>query len=178
MDGAPTEEPRPDANNARSQRPAPEGNWRVSCSCLLCWGTRGFPQMFQHVPRSSILRGCINFPCRQVNAVWGRYPTACTMYVKKKVGVCWGLVDKISPAFELRNSGVPAVVRSSQLSCTPQRGPKFDRGGVWPPDGARLAIRRQLSRQSPVAFFACTSWAVSSLYLPRTASSPVAYLRV
>jgi hypothetical protein len=27
----------------------------------------------------------------------------------KKLGGCWGLVDKISPAFELRNSGVPAV---------------------------------------------------------------------
>jgi hypothetical protein len=35
---------------------------------------------------------------------------------KKKLGVYWGLVDKISPAFELRNSGVPAVViRSFQL---------------------------------------------------------------
>jgi hypothetical protein len=34
---------------------------------------------------------------------------------KKRRGV-WGLVDKISPAFELRNSGVPAVVRSFQLS--------------------------------------------------------------
>jgi hypothetical protein len=30
----------------------------------------------------------------------------------KKLGVCWGLVDKISPAFELRNPGVPAVLRS------------------------------------------------------------------
>jgi hypothetical protein len=38
------------------------------------------------------------------------------MYIKK-LGICWGLVDKISPAFELRNSGVPAVVRSFQLSC-------------------------------------------------------------
>jgi hypothetical protein len=28
---------------------------------------------------------------------------------KKKLGVRWGLVDKISPAFELRNSGAPAV---------------------------------------------------------------------
>jgi hypothetical protein len=37
---------------------------------------------------------------------------------KKKLGVCWGLVDKISPAFELSNSGVPAVVRSFQLSST------------------------------------------------------------
>ena len=61
------------------------------------------------LPRSSILCGCINIPGRQVmhNAVWGRYPIACTMYVTKKLGVCWGLVDKISPAFELRNSGVP-----------------------------------------------------------------------
>jgi hypothetical protein len=38
---------------------------------------------------------------------------------KKKLGVYWGLVDKISPAFEqLRNSGVSvsAVARSFQLS--------------------------------------------------------------
>jgi hypothetical protein len=96
---------------------------------------------------------------------------------KKKLGVCWGLVDKISPAFELRNSGVPAVARSSQLSYTPQRGPKFNRGGVWPPDGARLAIRRQLSRQSPAAFFACASWAVPSLYLPKTAFATLANLQ-
>ena len=75
------------------------------------------------LPRSSILCGCINFPCRQVNAVWGRYPTACTMYITKKLGVCWGLVDKISPAFELRNSGVPAVVRSFQLSASTLRRP-------------------------------------------------------
>ena len=34
-----------------------------------------------------------------------------------------GLVDKISPAFELRNSGVPAVARSSQLSASALRRP-------------------------------------------------------
>ena len=35
---------------------------------------------------------------------------------KKKFGVYWWLVDKISPAFEFRNLGVPAVVlRSFQL---------------------------------------------------------------
>jgi hypothetical protein len=47
------------------------------------------------------------------------------MYVQqKKLGViCWGLVDKISPAFELRNSGVPAVVRSFQLSLSTLRRP-------------------------------------------------------
>jgi hypothetical protein len=35
LEGAPTEEPRSDASNARSQRPATRAiNWRVSCSCL------------------------------------------------------------------------------------------------------------------------------------------------
>jgi hypothetical protein len=92
VDGAPTEEPRPDANNARRQRPAPEGNWRVPCSCLLCWNTRGCPQTFQHVPRSSVLCRCINkFLYRQANAVWGRYPTAC-MYARGSRGVFVGLV--------------------------------------------------------------------------------------
>jgi hypothetical protein len=92
VDGAPTEEPRPDANNARRQRPATEGNWRVPCSCLLCWNARGCPQTFQHVPRSSILCGCINkFLCRQVNAVWGRCLTAC-MYARGSRGVFVGLV--------------------------------------------------------------------------------------
>jgi hypothetical protein len=64
---------------------------------------------FALLPRSSILCGCIDVPGRQVNAVWGRYPTACAMYVKKSLECIGGLVDKISPAFELRNSGVPAV---------------------------------------------------------------------
>jgi hypothetical protein len=36
--------------------------------------------------------------------------------VLKKTWSVLGLVDKISPAFELRNSGVSAVVRSFQLS--------------------------------------------------------------
>ena len=89
----------------------------VSRVLACCVGTPVVSHRCFTLPRSSILCGCINFPCRQVNAVWGRYPTACTMYITKKLGVCWGLVDKISPAFELRNSGVPAVVRSSQLSC-------------------------------------------------------------
>jgi hypothetical protein len=43
VDGAPTEEPRPDANNARSQRPAPEGNWRVSCSLPVMLERPWFP---------------------------------------------------------------------------------------------------------------------------------------
>jgi hypothetical protein len=53
---------------------------------------RGCPQAFQHVPRSSILCGCINkFLYRQANAVWGRYPTACT-YARGSRGVLVGLV--------------------------------------------------------------------------------------
>jgi hypothetical protein len=106
VDGAPTEEPRPDARNARAI-----GVSRVPCSCL-CVETPVVTHRCFALPRSSILCGCINFPGKQVFAVWGRYPTACcTVYVKKKLEVYWGLVDKTSPAFEVRNSGVPAVVR-------------------------------------------------------------------
>jgi hypothetical protein len=43
----------------------------------------------------------------------------CDVCKKKERGVYWGLVDKIFPAFELRNSGVSAVVRSFQLSIAP-----------------------------------------------------------
>jgi hypothetical protein len=59
-------------------------------ACVL--NTRGFPQVLYcfTLPRSSILCGCINFPCRQVNAVWGRYPTACTMYKKRRSVECIG----------------------------------------------------------------------------------------
>jgi hypothetical protein len=82
------------------------------------------------LPRSSILYGCIDVPGRQVNAVWGRYPTACAVFSFFLLffflflsGVYWGLVDKISPAFELRNSGVPAVVRSFHLPTSTLRRP-------------------------------------------------------
>jgi hypothetical protein len=91
VDGSPTEEPRPDANNARSQRPAPEGHGVPACALACYVGTPvvAHRHLFQHVPWSSILCGCINkFLYRQANAVWGRYPTACTMYVTKKLGVC------------------------------------------------------------------------------------------
>jgi hypothetical protein len=55
-----------------------KGNWRVSCSCLYVETPVVAHRCFA-LPRSSILCGCINFPGRQVNAVWGRYPTACTI---------------------------------------------------------------------------------------------------
>jgi hypothetical protein len=94
-----------------------KGNWRVPCSCL-CVETPVVAHRCFTLPRSSILCGCINVPGRQVNAVWGRCPTACTMYEKKKLGVCWRLgcasrlrVEELGCAFELRNSGVPLRLR-------------------------------------------------------------------
>jgi hypothetical protein len=64
-------------------------------ACVL--NTRGCPQVFCTAPRSSILCGCINVPGRQVNAVWGRYPTACTMYVKKGLECVGGSSAKSLP---------------------------------------------------------------------------------
>jgi hypothetical protein len=86
------------------------GTGPKTCFCL-CVKHPWLPTGVLHCPGhpSSILCGCINFTGKQVNAAWGRCPTACTIYA--------GLVDKISPAFELRNSGVPVVARSFQLSC-------------------------------------------------------------
>jgi hypothetical protein len=63
-----------------------KGNWRVPCSCLCV--KHPWPVVAHRcftLPRSSILCGCINIPDRQVNAVWGRYPTACAMYVKRSL---------------------------------------------------------------------------------------------
>jgi hypothetical protein len=109
VEGAPTEELRPDASNARSQRPATRATGaRVSCSCL-CVETPVVAHRPFTLPRSSILCGCI------VNAVWGRCPTACAMYANKSLRFIGELVDKTSPAFELRNSGVPAAARSFLL---------------------------------------------------------------
>jgi hypothetical protein len=91
--GAPTEEPRPDASNARSEESTTghKGNWRASCSCLCVehpWPVVSHRRFT--LPRSSILCGCINIPGRQVNAVWGRYPAVCAMYVEKKAGSLLG----------------------------------------------------------------------------------------
>jgi hypothetical protein len=53
------------------------------------------------LPRSSILCGCINFPGKQVNAVWGRYPTACAMYAKKSLECIGGSSTKSLPPSSL-----------------------------------------------------------------------------
>jgi hypothetical protein len=90
-------------------------------------------------------------------------PHACAMYVTKKLGVCWGLVDKISPAFELRNSGVSAVARPFQLPASALRRPIKS-----------ASISSQAGHRVPLAYapLCCSSWAVSGLYLPKAASSP------
>jgi hypothetical protein len=85
------------------------------------------------------------------------------MYVEKKLGVCWGLFDKISPAFELRNSGVPAVARSFQLSIY-----------------HRLDVKRASSSVPGMSAGHCVPLTclcvapISSLYLSKTALSALA----
>jgi hypothetical protein len=115
VDGAPTEEPRPDSNNARRQRPAPEGNSRVPCSCL-CVKHPWFPtggRCFT-LPRPVIHPVRVHkFPLQASQCGMGSIPyRMCNVCTKKKLGVCWGLVDKISPAFELRVEKLGCVTRS------------------------------------------------------------------
>jgi hypothetical protein len=169
VEGAPTEEPRPDASNARRQRPATRATGvsrALACVLKHPW----LPTGVLHCPgHRSILCGCIDVPGRQANAVWGGHPTACTIYVKN-LGVYWGLVDKISPAFELRNSGVPAVVRSFQLSLSTLR---------ISGSADQLSPRLRWSSRSPRTTdmpLCCSSWAVPSLYLPKTALAALASL--
>jgi hypothetical protein len=97
------------------------------------------------LPRSSILCGCINIPGRQVNAVWGRCPTACTMYIKReKAWSVLGLVDKISPAFEF-SVGLALLNRISQRRCNASRREAGEgRGGLSGQTG------RQSPRPTPV----------------------------
>ena len=49
VEGAPTEEPRPDANNARRQRPATRATG-TSRALVCVLNTRGFPQVFYTAP--------------------------------------------------------------------------------------------------------------------------------
>jgi hypothetical protein len=108
------EEPRPDASNARRQRPATReiGVFRA-LACVL--NTRGCPQVFctgAPIIHTLCAGGCINVPGRQVNAVcWGRYPTACAMCVKTKLEFIGELADKISPA----------LLRVDKLGCASSR---------------------------------------------------------
>jgi hypothetical protein len=83
---------------------------------------------------------------------------------KRELGVCWGLVGKISPgspAFELRNSGVAACRQSSEhpsYLVHPKEVPSSIEEvsgrqmgpGCWPSEDSSPET---VSRQSPVAFF-------------------------
>jgi hypothetical protein len=110
----------------------------VSCSCL---GVKhpGFPTAHRcfTLPRSSILCGCINIPCRQVNAVWGRCPTACTMYVKS-----WSVLGA-------RRQNLSRL-RVEKLGCTGSRDACLSRtcGSSYP--GSIYPLRSEFaSRPSP-----------------------------
>ena len=83
----------------------------VSRVLACCVGTPVVSHRCFTLPRSSILCGCINFPCRQVNAVWGRYPTACTVYVTKKT---WS----VSPGARRQNL---SRLRVEKLGCAGSR---------------------------------------------------------
>jgi hypothetical protein len=96
------------AEARRKQREEPttrhKGNWRVPWSCL-CVETPVVAdgrRVFCTAPGINPVRVHKYIPGRQANAVWGRCPTACAMYV---IEVYWGLVDKISPAFEFEKLG-------------------------------------------------------------------------
>ena len=129
--------------------------------------------------RSSILCGCINIPDRQVNAAWGRCPAACVICVKKKAWSLLGARRQNLSRLRVEKLGcassrqiIPAILYTPKRSQV--QSIEEVPGRQW---GQRLAIRRQLSRQSPATFFACTSWAVSSLYLPKTAFAALANLQ-
>jgi hypothetical protein len=79
VEGAPTEEPRPDASNARRQRPATRATG-VSRDFACVLNIRGCTQVFYAAPVIHPVRVHKYIPGRQVNAVWGRYPTACAVY--------------------------------------------------------------------------------------------------
>jgi hypothetical protein len=70
VEGAPTEEPRPDASNARRQRPATRATG-VSRAFACVLNTRGCPGVL-HAPVIHPVRVHKYIPGRQVNAVWGR----------------------------------------------------------------------------------------------------------
>jgi hypothetical protein len=71
ISGPVVEGARPDASNARSQRPATRATGvSRTLACVLKHPWWVLAHRCFTLPRSSILCGCINIPGRQVNAVW------------------------------------------------------------------------------------------------------------
>jgi hypothetical protein len=96
VDGAPTEEPRPDASNARRQRPATKGNWRVPCSCM-CVKHPWLPTGVLHCPGHP---SCAGAYISLANKLM-RYGVDTLPHVrcikKKKRGVYWSSSTKALP---------------------------------------------------------------------------------
>jgi hypothetical protein len=139
VEGAPTEEPRPDASNAKIQRPATRATTGVSRAlACMCVETPVVAHRRFTPPRSSSIL-CLwvrvhkYIPGRQVNAVWGRYPAVCRMCdVCKTIWSSLGARRQKKSAFESRKPCVPVVTKSFQ---GPQ--PSSDKEGVAAEQGPR-----------------------------------------
>jgi hypothetical protein len=111
LEGAPTtEEPRPDASNAGRQRPATRAigvSRALACVLKHPWLSTG---VCFTLPRSSILCGCINFPDKQVNAVWGRCPNRMCNICEKSLDFIGALRQNLS---RLRVEKLGCVCRQS-----------------------------------------------------------------
>jgi hypothetical protein len=112
---------------------------------------------------------------------WGRYPTAYRMHgvcVLKKAWSALGLVDKTSPAFELRNSGVPAAGSRRQVtghprsqipaaSCQPLSASTSTANCQLPMESIKSAsISSQEPSRSPLATgmpLCCSSWVLGGI---------------
>jgi hypothetical protein len=91
------------------------------------------------------------------------------MCKKKKLGVCWGLVDKISPAFELRNPGVPAVGRQVRIPAS-----LYEVSTDKP-----ASISNQAGHRAPLTYLCVAppgQYPAYTLYLPKTALAALAGL--
>jgi hypothetical protein len=120
--------PRRSRGQTRATRGAnnpPQRATGVSRALACVLNTRGCPQAFYTAPVIHPVR-VHKYPWRQVNAVWmGSIPHRMCNTCKKDLEckVYWGLFDKISPAFELRNTArVRRQSCSGHSSCGSSKG--------------------------------------------------------
>jgi hypothetical protein len=113
VEGAPTEEPRPDASNARRQRPATRAiGASRALACVL--NTRGFPQVFYTAPVIHPVR-VHKYPWQASQCGMGSIP--CRMYdvCRKKAGSLLGaLRQNLS---RLRVEKIGCLISTCGSSC-------------------------------------------------------------
>jgi hypothetical protein len=159
VEGAPTEEPRPDTSNARNQRPATRAigvSRALACVLKYPWLPTGV--LHFTLPRPSILCGCINIPGRQVKCGMGpMHYRMCDICTKKT----WSLLGA-------RRQNLSRL-RVEKLGCAGSRQ-------VIPAACHRLGLKRASSSVPGMYVgwslrttdmpLCCSSWTVSSLCLP------------